>query len=455
MDKQETVLSALAPDLYLRGEDVGQRYAVDWSNEDPHLPEVVLRPRDTNDVSAMLTACCAARQPLVIQGGMTGLSGGATPQPGEWALSLERMNEVIEVDPAAMTITVAAGTPLETVQNAAVEAGLRFPLDLGARGSCLAGGIVATNAGGNQVIEFGMTRALVLGLVAVLADGTVIPARNKLLKNNSGFDLKHLFIGSEGTLGVVTEVTFRLAPQKPFRQSALCALPAFGDVIRLLQIMGQALDSLTAFEVMWSDYYRASLQATGSSDPLGGEHNFYVLMQTEGAREEATIESFQAALMSVMEDGLVEDAAIAQSGAEETAFWIIRDGVGELLPQMDPAITVDVGIPITKMDSFVNDFRAALGQSWPQCQLLVFGHIGDGNLHMLASTGRSEDHPGIYELIYQKTRAVDGAITAEHGVGMLKKPWLSYSRSQAEIDLMRSLKGLLDPHGIINPGRVI
>jgi FAD/FMN-containing dehydrogenase len=354
-----------------------------------------------------------------------------------------------------MTITVAAGTPLEVIQNTAEDAGLRFPLDFGARGSCLAGGVVATNAGGNQVIEFGMARALVLGLTAVLADGTVIPADNKLLKNNSGFDVKQLFIGSEGALGVVTEVTFRVFPKKAGRQTALCALASFDDVITLLQKMGRALDSVSSFEVMWSDYYQESLRATGSSDPLGGEHQFYVLIETEGASEEAMTETFQSALFAVMEDGLLEDAALAQSRAEEEAFWTIRDGIAELLPEFDPPVTVDVGIPISMMDRFANEVREELKTTKPDCRLLVFGHIGDGNLHMVASTGRSEDKKEIYELIYRKTRDMKGAITAEHGVGMLKKEWLSYSRSDAEIELMRSLKGLMDPKGILNPGRVI
>ena len=455
MTTQETVLQNLAPDLYVSGIDVSERYAVDWSAENAHSPEVVLKPRNTDDVSAMLRACHSVEQSVVIQGGMTGISGGATPQPGEWALSVERMNQVIEVDRASMTITVDAGTPLEVIQQAAEEVDLRFPLDLGARGSCVAGGLVATNAGGNQVIEFGMARALVLGLVVVLADGTVVPARNKLLKNNSGFDVKQLFVGSEGTLGVVTEVTFRLYPQKPHKQTALCALATFDDVITLLQRMGGSLDTISSFEVMWADYYRAALAATGREDPLGGQHEFYALVETEGAHEETIVEIFQTALFSVMEDGLLQDAAIAQSRTEEQAFWGIRDGIAELLPEFDPAVNVDVGIPISSMERFVDETRETLQQTWPECRALVFGHVGDGNLHMVVTTGKSQDKQGIYELIYQKTKELQGAVTAEHGIGTLKKQWLPYSRSEAEIELMRSLKTLLDPKGIINPGRVI
>lgn len=444
----------LSADLYKSGADVGKRYEVDWSFEHPHLPEVVLLPRSTEDVAMLLKACHQADQSVVVQGGMTGVSGGATPQVTEWALSLERMSEIVEIDPAGMCITVAAGTPLEVIQNAAEDAGMRLPLDLGSRGSCTAGGVVSTNAGGNQVIQFGMARALVLGLEAVLADGTIIPADNKLLKNNTGFDVKQLFIGSEGTLGIVTKVTFRLFPQKVSRQTALCALSSFEDVIELLKKMGRELDCVTSFEVMWSDYYRESLEAIKSQDPLGGEYPFYVLLETEGVDEKNTTEIFQRALMSSMETELVVDAAIAQNQTEEKAFWAIRDGVAELLPIFKPSINLDVGIPISEMDRFAKEVKQKLREMHPNARVVVFGHIGDGNLHVLATTGRSEDKHGVYEMIYQKVRGVKGAITAEHGIGTLKKEWLSYSRSEAEIELMRSLKGLLDPKGIINAGRV-
>lgn len=455
MNNQAILLANLDAGLFATGEDVSERHSVDWSAEYPHLPEVVLQPRNTNEVSSLLKACHAAGQPVVVQGGMTGLAGGATPQSGEWALSLHRMNKIVELDTAASTITVAAGTPLETIQLAAEEAGFRLPLDIGSRGSCLAGGLVSTNAGGNQVIGFGMARALVLGLEAVLADGTVIPAQNKLLKNNSGFDLKQLFIGSEGTLGIITEVTFRLFPQKASKQTALCALSNFDDVIKLLQQMGRELDSITSFEVMWSDYYHAAVRAINGSDPIGGEHAFYVVLETEGVDDETTEKIFQTALMSSMESGLVVDAAIAQSQTEEKAFWAIRDGIAELLPEFSPAVNMDVGIPISLMDQFALEVREELHAMHPDCRMLVFGHIGDGNLHVIATTGRAEDKHGMYDMIYKKTRDVGGAITAEHGVGTQKREWLHFSRSETEIELMRSLKGLMDPKGIINNDRVI
>ena len=455
MGVQSPILDSLAAELYLVGDAVSDRYAVDWSAESPSIPEVVLLPRTTDDVSSMLILCHAAGQSIVVQGGMTGLSGGATPQKGEWALSLQRLNHVFEVDESAMTMTVGAGTPLETIQEVAEDAGFRFPLDLGARGSCVAGGIVATNAGGNEVIQHGMTRALVLGLVAVLADGTVIPARNKLLKNNAGFDLKQLFIGSEGALGIVTEVTFRLVAQKPYRQTALCAITSFDHVVAFLKRMMQELDVVSSFEVMWADYYRESLRATGIGDPLEDEHNYYVVIETEGANETSVVDRFQAALLAEMEEGLLRDAVISHNTSQARTFWMIRDGIAELLPEFEPAATFDIGIPISSMDQFAIETRAELVRAFPDCRMLVFGHIGDGNLHLLVTTGQSEDKQAIYELVYRKIRDVCGTITAEHGIGVLKKQWLSYTRSDAEILLMKQLKSLLDPDGILNSGRVI
>ena len=250
----DQITKRLGNDIALTGDDVDERYTSDWSRENPCRPDVVLRPRTTQDVSTILKLCNEAGQAIVTQGGMTGLAGGATPRSGEWGLSLERMKGVVELDKESMTMTARAGTPLETLQDQAREAGFLLPLDLGARGSCTIGGNAATNAGGNQVIQYGMTRSLVLGLEAVMADGTVISSKNKLLKNNTGFDLKHLFIGSEGALGIITEVILRLYPEHSSRQSALCGLSEFRHVISLLQDMRRQLPVISSFEVMWKNY---------------------------------------------------------------------------------------------------------------------------------------------------------------------------------------------------------
>jgi FAD/FMN-containing dehydrogenase len=448
-------LGDLDAELYRIGDDVGDRYACDWSGENPHRPALVFLPRSTADVARIVAACLRAGQPLVVQGGMTGLSGGATPQPGEWSLSTERLNRIDELDIDSRTITVGAGTPLQRIQQAAEEAGLTFPLDLGARGSCVAGGIVSTNAGGNQVVQHGMARALVLGLEAVLADGTVLSCDNKLLKNNAGFDLKQLFIGTEGTLGIVTRVTLRLFARKAARPTALCALPDFRRVIALLHHLERTLPVLSAFEVLWNDYYRAAVDATASRDPFDAEHAYYVLVETEAADDRAGIEGLESALAGAIEADVLPDATVAQNEREASVFWRIRDGVSELIPRMSPVATFDVGVPIPQMERFVADTRRALEAAVPDCRALVFGHIADGNLHLLVGAGSKAHLQAVYDTVYRVVQQASGTITAEHGIGVTKRDWLHLCRNDAEIALMRRLKATLDPTGILNPGRVI
>jgi FAD/FMN-containing dehydrogenase len=452
----EKIVTELGAGIVLTGADVEERYAVDWSRENPCKPEVVLRPRSTEDVSAILKLCNDAAQPIVTQGGMTGLVGGATPRPAEWALSMERMNGVVELDVDSMTLTAKAGTPLEKLQHAARDAGFLLPLDLGARGSCTIGGNIATNAGGNQVIQYGMARSLVLGLVAVMADGTVISSKNKLLKNNTGFDLKHLFIGSEGALGVVTEVVLRLFPAHSSRQSALCGLTEFADVVRFLQAMKRRLSVVSSYEVMWENYYRYAIDHVDyTRDPFEDKHNFYVLVESEGNDPEQDERRFQSALFEELENGTLKDVIIAQSLQDREDFWAIRDSVGEILRSLKDEANFDIGIPLNETESCMEKIEAALKAEYGELVYMVFGHLGDGNLHVIATTGKKEHKKNIYDIVYRITGEHHGGIAAEHGIGMLKKPWLHLSRSEQEISLMRQLKQTLDPNNILNPGRVI
>lgn len=452
----DTIVAEIGPAIILTGADITERYAVDWSRENPCTPPVVLRPTSTQQVSTILRLCNQARQAVVTQGGMTGLAGGATPQPGEWVLSLEKMNGVIELDADSMTLTARSGTPLETLQVAAREAGFMLPLDLGARGSCTIGGNIATNAGGNQVIQYGMTRSLVLGLEVVMADGTIISSRNKMIKNNTGFDLKHLFIGSEGSLGVVTEAILRLFPAMSSRQSALCAMSEFSDVLALLKSMQQKLPVITSFEAMWANYYRHAVDVIKCRrDPFEQHHNFYVVLESEGNDPDNDDERFQAALFAELESGRIADAVLARSSQDRQDFWAIRDAVGEILRSVSHEANFDIGIPLSETESCVREIESELKREFADLFLLIFGHVGDGNLHLIATTGRPEDRDRIYDMVYRITGAHHGGIAAEHGIGMLKKPWLHLSRSQEEISLMRTLKAAFDPNNILNPGRVI
>ena len=452
MQQHITALEALLDDrAVLSGDAIEARYHVDWSGEHACPPALVLRPKDSEAVSKALAYCNEHRLSVVMQGGLTGLSGGATPNEGEVSLSLERLNGITELDAEGMTMTVKAGTPLEVIQKAAADAGLRFPLDLGARGSCQIGGNVSTNAGGNQVIRFGSTRALVLGLEAVLADGTVMRSMNKMLKNSAGYDLKQMFIGSEGTLGVVTEVVLRLFPASKHRQTAMCALPDFESTSAFLQAVQGELASITSFEVMWKSYVNKVCEVNQQvRQPFETEHPLYVLLEAEGCSEE----QFQLALFEQLENGLVSDVVMPSGGQGVADFWAIRDGVADLMGSLTGFATFDVGLPISKMKAFIEATDTALEARFPTVQNLPLGHIADGNLHFLTWTDNPSDVKGIYDTVYEVVGQFGGTITAEHGVGMSKREYLTLCRTDTELELMKLFKRTLDPNGILNPGRI-
>ena len=440
--------------MYRTGEAIGLKRKSDWSGVIGLLPEVVLLPETSQQVADVLRLCSAFKQPVVMQGGLTGLSGGASPQKGEWVLSLDRMRAIIELDLDALTITVEAGITLQEIHEAVHDHNLQFPINMGSRGSCTAGGIVATNAGGTQVIQRGMARALVLGLQVVLPDGTILQNQNKLLKNNAGYDLKQLFIGAEGTLGVITTITFRLFPEQPARQTALCALNSFPSVIALLHTVQRQLSGLSAFEVMWDAYFHTTSILTEQRHPFSDTYPFYALIESEGVDDKQMQSSFEDMLEQAFGKGVIQDAVIARNEEERSGFWRVRDGVSELFPHYNPVANFDIGIPVSSMERYARNVEQALKDAFPECHVFIFGHIGDGNLHLLASTGNAEDVHRIEEIVFDHARIVQGTITAEHGIGVTKKEWLHYCRTPEEIATMRQLKQLFDPAQILNPGRI-
>lgn len=457
-----TVLAELREALgaaVLAGDDIPARNVADWSTLGPQRPLAVVRPADTEGVAAAMRICARHRVPVVPQGGLTGLCGGARPIEGAIALSLERMVGVEEIDAASATLTVKAGTPLEQVQQAADEAGFFMPLDLGARGSCAIGGNLSTNAGGNRVIRYGMARDLVLGLEVVLADGTVVTNLNKMMKNNAGYDLKQWFIGSEGTLGIITRVVLKLAPKPGCTMVALCALDSYAAVVDLLNDARRRLGPLlSAFEVMWPDYWQTVTQRVpGVQAPFAGDYAGYVLIEAQGTDEAFDTPRFEAWLESLLERGVVADGALAQSLADVRAFWGVRDACAEFPQVLGPPEPFDIGLPVRDMDAFVTDCTAALRARYPEAIALFYGHIGDGNLHIVSCVPGQSPQPkeAIVEIVYDQVRRFGGTISAEHGIGTTKKPYLHYTRSEAELALMRRIKQALDPDNLLNPGKVL
>ncbi len=441
----------------LTGPDVRGRAAGIW-NPDPIEADAIVRPTRTEQVSVFLAACNERDQPVVPHGGLTGLVGGALTRAGDIALSLERMNRIIDLDPAGRTLTVEAGVTLQAAQEAAQEAGLMLALDLGARGSCTIGGNLATNAGGNSVIRYGMAREQVLGLEAVLADGTVLTSMNQMLKNNAALDLKQLFIGSEGTLGIITRAVLRLREKPRSECSALVAAASLEAVVGLLKHVDAGLGgTLSAFEVMWQDFYRlVTRPATGRTPPMPDDHPYYVLIEALGGEPERDQAQFEAVLMEALGNGLVSDAVIAGSGRERDALWALRDDV-EQTNSRGPSITFDVSLRIADMEPYLERVRGDLDRAFPENHTWVFGHLGDGNLHIVVAVGNAtpETRRRVEEAVYGPLQAIGGSVSAEHGIGLEKKPWLHLSRSQAELDTLRLLKATLDPKGILNPGKVL
>ena len=444
--------------LALATSPIPPRNASDWSSLDGQEPAILFRPRSTEEVARILAACHDAGLPVVPQGGLTGLAGGARPVAGGAALSLERMTGIIEIDEPSASMVVWAGTPLETIQKAAEERGLFFALDLGARGSCAIGGNVSTNAGGNRVIRYGMVRDLVLGMEVVLADGTVVSNLNRFLKNNTGYDLKQLFIGAEGTLGVITRLVLRLHPKPACTHAALIGLGDYDGVLRLLSGARAKLGPmLSAFEVMWADYCAVATAIQSGRTPLETAHPFTVLIESQGTDEEIDRERFHRFLEAMFEDGVIADAALSQSMGDMQDFWAMRDAAAEFKSFIGPHMSYDIALPIARMDDYAGACRAGLEARLPRCRSIYYGHIADGNLHLLAWMPEVAEQPGqdMSAVVYGLVRDFGGSVSAEHGIGLIKKPYLSYSRSPEELALMRRIKRALDPDNILNPGKII
>ena len=453
----ETLKEIAGPGGYREGAEIEPRYYKDWMAAREIPPLLLLRPENTGQVSRMLAACHAAGQPVAPQGGMTGLVSSAAPLAGEIALCFERMKHIDEVDPVTSTMTVEAGVELQTIQEQADAHGLLFPLDLGARGSCTIGGNLSTNAGGNRVIRYGMTRDLVVGIEAVLADGTIIDGIHKLRKNNTGYDLKQMFIGSEGTLGVITRAVLKLSPKPKSQSVAFCGVESFDQVAKLLvHCQSQLGANLSAFEVIWNNTYKLIEEKVAHVNvPLPNHYPFYVLVETMGSNADRDAELFLTTLEGASTAGMVVDVVVADAASKIDSLWAVRDGAAEVMG-VGYMHAYDVSLDIADMGFFGEEVENRLRQKWPAAVLGLFGHIGDGNVHIIINIGPDTRtlHLEIDRVIYQLIQELHGSVSAEHGIGMMKKPFLPYSKSDAEIALMKTLKQAMDPKNILNPGRI-
>jgi FAD/FMN-containing dehydrogenase len=453
------IAAIVGPQGLLTGEDVSAR-AADWLGQSTCQAKAIVRPASTQELSQVMALCHAAGQSVVPAGGYTGLVHGTDCAPGDIQISLERMRSVEAIDPVGRTMTVQAGCPVQAVQEAAEAEGLRFAVDWGGRGTATIGGGISTNAGGNSVVRYGMMRDNVLGVEAVLADGTVISSLNVLLKNNAGYDLKQLFIGSEGTLGIVTRAVLKLQSAPRSTQTALLALDSFAAVQALFVELGQRLGSgLTAFEVMWPSFYeRIAVHSGRHTPPLPAGHSHYALIELSGNDPDQDAAHFEAVLAALLETGVAADAVIAASQAQADNLWKIRDDIEGLFQAIAPSLNFDVSLPIVAMEGYLTQVSEAVRGEWGEAaELVVFGHIGDGNLHIIIGPRpfAETSHRRAEEIVYGLLRPHQGSVSAEHGIGLEKRDWLGVSRSDAEIALMRTIKAALDPKGILNPGKVL
>ena len=442
-------------------------YLVDWRKRYTGHARAVVRPSTTAEVAAIVRACAQTRVPIVPQGGNTGLVGGATPDESGDALvvSLQRMNRVRALDTDNDTITVEACCILQAVQEAARARDRLFPLSLAAEGSCTIGGNLATNAGGTQVLRYGNTRDLALGLEAVLADGSICDGLRALRKDNTGYDLRNLLIGSEGTLGIITAATLKLFPLPRAQVTALAALPSLEAAVGLLNRARVAAGAgLTAFEVMSDVSLQCAVHELPQLRmPLPFAQPWFALLELSDHESETHARGLLETLLGEAIDGpVVADAAIAQSLSESRAMWALREGIPEAHAKAGGNVKHDIALPVSSIAEFVASTNAALARRFAWIQPSVFGHLGDGNLHYNMTTrdgvpvarAFAQQHE-INRIVHDAVAARGGSISAEHGVGQLKRDELPLYKSAGELAAMRAIKRALDPLGLLNPGKVL
>jgi FAD/FMN-containing dehydrogenase len=469
-------VSAPAPELIARfAAIVGDKYAItDPAAQEPYLVEgrglyhgrtpVVLRPASVAEVSALLALANETATAIVPQGGNTGLVGGQISHDGEVVLSLTRLDRIREVDARSNTMTCEAGVILAKAQEAAAAADRLFPLSLGAEGSCTIGGNLSTNAGGTGALAYGIARDLVVGLEVVLADGRVLNALNKLKKDNTGYDLKDLFIGAEGTLGVITAAVLKLFPAPKTVETAFVGVPSPQAALDLLNLMQEATNrAVTSFELICRRAIDFALRhGHGVRDPLDSPHPWYVLLQVSSAARQDLRTTVEETLETAMERGLVNDAAVADSLEHRRAFWHLRETLPEAQKPEGGSIKHDIAVPVAAVPDFLREAGEVVEALIPGSRPVPFGHLGDGNIHYNISQPAGADTDAFlarwYEMndaVHQVVAKFGGSISAEHGIGVMKRKLLPQVKDAVALELMRTLKRTLDPNNILNPGKVV
>jgi FAD/FMN-containing dehydrogenase len=465
----------ISPDLLSRFiAIVGQKYAVtDRDAQQPYLVEmrdlyhgrtpVVLRPGSVDEVAAILKLANETKTAIVPQGGNTGLAGGQIPHHGEVVLSLTRLDKIREVDPVSNTMTVEAGVTLQRAREAAAEADRLYPQLLPSEGTCTIGGNLSTNAGGTAALAHGIARSHALGLEVVLADGRVLHNLNKLKKDNTGYDLKNLFIGAEGTLGIITAAVLRLVPRPRSVETAFAAVPSPQAALDLLGMATErTAGGVTSFELMARMGVEAVVAHDSSSRNLLPGHPWYVLIELSSQQREGLRGTMEELLAAGLEKELVLDATIADSLEQGKAFWRIRELFGEVQRHIGASIKHDISVPVAAVPSFIEEANAAVTRLIPGSRPLPFGHVGDGHIHYNVTQPAGADKQAfrarwdeVNKIVFAVVQKYGGSISAEHGIGVMKRDILPNYKDPVAIELMRDLKRLLDPNGILNPGKVL
>jgi FAD/FMN-containing dehydrogenase len=434
----------------LTDEDVLAR-SCDPFRKVPPLGGIIIRPASTIELSEVIKLCASRGQRIVTHGGRTGVAGGAYAGADEAVVSLERMNRIEEICPIAQLAVVDAGVTIEAVQNAAAAANMFYPVDLGAKGSATVGGTISTNAGGNRVLRWGMTRQNLLGLEAVCADGTIVSTMNRLVKNNTGYDLKHFFVGSEGTLGIVTRAVLRLVPALSSQSVAFVAVKSEEKLLALLQ-RARRLATLSAFEVMWPDYY--DLVAASSTDrrPIDPRYAAYILIEAMGYSETSDPQVFESFLKDLFDQGILADGVTASSNRQIADLWRVREASEVIVREMSPFVSFDISVDVRYVEEFIARAKGMLTEKYSMLRTATFGHLGDNNIHVAVHVGPDTvaQELNIERTVYHALREFNGAITAEHGIGQLKRAFLPEHRSSGEMNTMVRIRDALDPQRLLN-----